>query len=132
MSDTSLSISGFDQILAAFDEMALQAQSDIGARFAQAAQNTLQTAQANAPVGETGDLQASGHIESIDAVSIAVVFGDGESTSTQYTYGGGLVADGYAWFVELSTTKMAAQPFLGPAFDEENQSLMDDLNGLLP
>lgn len=33
----------------------------------------------------------------------------------------------YAWFVELGTVKMAAQPFLAPAFEQHRQDIIDIL-----
>lgn len=33
----------------------------------------------------------------------------------------------YAWFVELGTVKMPAQPFLQPAFEEQNELFRQDL-----
>lgn len=62
----------------------------------QIAEDIADDAQANAPV-DTGELRASIHTEKTDN-GLAVVVGAA-----------------YGAFVELGTSKMAAQPYLGPA-----------------
>ncbi len=62
---------------------------------------------ANAPVGETGNLRASIHVESVTASAFRVV---------------GVVATGgeadYAAYVERGTVNMDAQPYMEPALIE--------------
>jgi HK97 gp10 family phage protein len=93
-----------------------------------AARNTLEDSQYMVPV-DTGDLKASGHMI-VGELLAAVVYGDGSQTDKIYDYGD-YQADGYAWFQELGTTKMAAQPFLYPAFEDNAYKLLEDIHGIL-
>lgn len=91
------------------------------------ADKILQQAQDEVPL-DSGALSDSGHVsphvEDANTIAFDVIFGDGNGTGTIYDYGDTKLADGYAWFVELGTTKMPARPYLGPAFEEESQNIV--------
>lgn len=100
----------------------LQASAD---RVLKAAQGTVAT--------DTYALHDSGHVqpsvEDADTIAFDVIFGDGSATPVIYDYGDDQ-ADGYAWFVELGTVHMAPRPYLGPAFEEESQKLVQRLGDM--
>ncbi len=66
---------------------------------------------------DTGDLKASGYIHTQEGL-IEVGYGTG-------------LPDDRAWYCELGTIKQAAQPYLGPAFENACQQIGAGLNGLL-
>ncbi len=67
----------------------------------------VSTAQGNAPVGETGNLRAGIHLESVVRSGLKV-------TATVATGG----ETDYAGYVEGGTSKMDAQPYMAPALLE--------------
>lgn len=95
----------------------------------QAARNTLEDSQRLCPI-DTGKLQASGRLQLSEGLAIVVYGWPEESTDKIYDYGD-YQADGYAWFQELGTSKMAAQPYLYPAFEENALTLQEKLMGIL-
>jgi HK97 gp10 family phage protein len=68
-----------------------------------------------------GSLKGSGKITYPDDLSAEVSYG-GESTT-------GETVD-YQWYVEMGTHKMAAQPFLMPAFEHASRLLAIDVAGI--
>jgi|SRR5579859_7326926 len=131
-------VEGLDRIVSILSVMPAQMANEIKGELSTSAQTTLSNSQSMVPV-LSGDLQASGHIED-NGVDIDVVYGDGSSAGT-YSYpdnglNGDMQADGYAWFVELghlsrAGNPVAPQPFLGPAFEEESQALVQRLGDLV-
>ena len=130
MSDSiSVSVTGLDRII--------QGLNDVKPSIARKGQRKLQTiadkifaqSQQEVPV-DKGDLKASGKVEpyvdDADNMGMEVSYGDGNGYGDKYG-----IADGYAWFQELGTTKMSAQPYLGPVFEEEGQKLVTYFGNLL-
>lgn len=123
----------YNRILTALQTLPEKARGHIVNRLQQSAQRVYDVSQREVP-RDTEDLANSGHVEpgtddSGDFLSFAVVYGDGNSGGT-YDYGD-YVADGYAWFQELGTRFMRAQPYLGPAFEEESQKLLTRLGNII-
>lgn len=129
----SVSIDGADRVVNIFSGLSEKMSNQIKRKLQASADRVLAVSQVEVPV-DKGDLKDSGHVEpdvvSLNEMSFNVVYGDGSSTSTIYTYDD-MDANGYAWFVELGTVKMAAQPYLGPAFEEESQKLVQRLGNLV-
>lgn len=128
MADFTLSISGLDRLIQVLDQVPTQVQIDTKEELATAAYNTFDQSQSYVPV-DKGDLKASGRVEET-ANGYEIVYGDGNSSGKTYNYPEG-TADGYSWFTELGTTKMAAQPYLGPAFEEESQAALTRIGNIL-
>lgn len=113
MAGMSVNVSGLDAIVSGLN-MALQKVHDgANTAIANAVQATYDGSQADVAV-DTGDLRASGTMETHD--------------------GGGSVTYGtdHCWYVELGTSKMAAQPYLYPNFVQACQQLQGDVQGLVP
>jgi hypothetical protein len=120
--------------------------------YIKAAKECYDESQRDAPVGETGDLKASGEVGNLQEngpgpFSIEVAYGGGipftqkdynypgSAATTQYP-AGEMEADTYPWFVELGHLSRAgnvvpAQPFLGPNFDFAIMGLEIKLDGIL-
>ena len=83
---------------------------------------------------DTGEAKDSGrvvpYVEDADHIAFDVTYGDGSANGKTYDYGDGKIADGHPWFLELGTSKMPAQPFLGPSFEEESQNLVNTLGDI--
>lgn len=137
----SFSMDGLDRAVEALGALNDQTQSRILGKMQKAADATLAGADANVPV-DKGKLKESGHVApgvegDREHITFDVVYGgNGEATAKTYGYppngiNGDMQADGYAWFVELGTVKAGAQPFLGPAFEEQSQILLDSLGDIL-
>lgn len=100
------------------------------------ADNILAKSQAIVPVGETGDLEKSGHVRPVvesngEDIAFEVVYGDGSSTPTTYTYGD-KEADGYSWFVELGTEHHPEpEEYLSLPFQIETDTLGDKIIDIL-
>lgn len=128
--------SGFygDNLGAAVDGFSQDAIAKIVAEMTNVVQEIFDASQADVPVAAEngGALRDSGGVQ-VDESSLtfSVTYGDGNGTDKQYSYPGyDDPADGYAWFQELGTTNMAAQPYLGPHFDEQALNIESRLNGL--
>lgn len=136
----SFSLDGLDRAIEALDTLSESMSNRVLKKLQAAADATYRGADATVPV-DKGDLKASGRVEpgvggDREQIFFDVTYGDGSSTETIYNYppndiNGEMDADGYTWFVELGTQKAAAQPFLGPAFEEQSQKLLDKLGDIL-
>lgn len=125
----SFDFSGSRKIIDILGTLPVHMAAQVMSKVRESAQATLDDAQSMAPV-DTGALSQSGHLR-VSTLKIEVVFGDGQSTPTIYSYSNpSIEADGYTWFQELGTTRCAAQPYLGPAFDYNSQALLDALAGI--
>lgn len=132
-----LEVEGIDRVLTVLGAVEIEVKGIVKPIFAGATDRVYTNSQANVAV-DKGDLKASGKVESgEDAHSFHydISYGDGQSTPTTYSYPangvlGAAEADGYAWFIEEGTVKMPAQPYLGPPFEEESQSLTHELGNI--
>lgn len=75
----------------------------------QAANDILSVADQLVPV-DTGALRASGRIDRISPTNIRIGYGDDEKII-------------YAKYQEFGTSRMAAQPFLTPAFSQAEETI---------
>ena len=144
MADFSISIDGLDRALDVLDALPDKTINIILQKMQAAADKTLADSQNDVPV-DTGALKDSGCvIPSIvgnrEEIIFDVSYGDGSATDHTYgyntTFSGVVEGDGYTWFVELghlsrAGNPVAAQPYLGPAFEENSQILLDSLAGIL-
>lgn len=51
----------------------------------------------------------------------------GQTRATIHVEDGNVIAGGAAIFLELGTSKMPAEPFLGPAFEQKQDQVVDDV-----
>ena len=139
MPDFSISIDGLDRAIDVLDALPEKLGNRILQKMQAAADKTLEASQAEVPV-DTSALKDSGRVEpsvvgNREEIIFDVTYGDGSSTSKTYNYNtsfsGAVEGDGYSWFVELGTVKMSAQPYLGPAFEEQSQILLDQIGKIL-
>lgn len=139
MPDFSISIDGLDRALDVLDVLPEKLGNRILQKMQAAADKTFEASQAEVPV-DTSALKDSGRVEpsvvgNREEIIFDVTYGDGSSTPKTYNYdtsfSGAVEADGYAWFQELGTVKMPAQPYLGPPFEENSQILLGDLGSIL-
>lgn len=108
----TMSIMGNTDVIGNLDKVSAQAQDAIAALIVQATEGTYTDSQDTVAV-DTGELKDSGY----------------KVTSTRNE---GLVGYGtdHCWYVELGTSKMAAQPYLLPAFLTWGDWLKQELQGL--
>lgn len=129
MSNIDVSVSGLDRVLTGLQALKPNLVYRGQRKLQASADRIFNASQREVPV-DTGDLKDSGHVEpwvvSEDEMGMDVTYGDGNGY-TKY----GPLADGYSWFVEEGTVNMAAQPYLGPAFEEESQKLVSYFGDLL-
>lgn len=130
MSDSiSVSVTGLDRIIQGLNDVKPNVACKGQRKLQAIADKIYSTSQAEVPV-DKGDLKASGKVEPyvVDEsdMGMTVTYGDGNGYGDKYG-----IADGYAWFQEMGTTKMPAQPYLGPAFEEEGQKLVTYFGNLL-
>lgn len=105
-----------DSLLARLNEMELEAVRPV---VENAVGQMVETAQGLVPIGETGNLQKSIHIEGEYPFIMFVA----DAVNKQ--------GDGYAVYVEEGTSKMQAQPFMRPAVDAEMVDLIPTLRMVL-
>lgn len=133
MSDNfSVDCFGADRLIYVMNDISKTQYNKVQRILKNAADEILSQSQADVPV-DRGDLKASGRVENveddIDKVAYDVIYGDGNGTDKDYDYGD-YIANGYAAFVELGTTKMPSQAYLGPAFEEESQNVVQQLGDM--
>lgn len=130
----SLELFGLEEVLGNLNEFTPEVKAQAWRLYSEASYRIYDASQAAVPV-DTGELKASGQInEDYDNFTIGISYGDGEGSVKSYSgendFGEAIVEDGYSWYVEVGTYKMAAQPYLQPAFDAEEVDLMNQLAGL--
>lgn len=115
----SVSISGADNILSKLVRIPIIGKFLVDGEVRHALEGTLADSQDACPYDDTNTteehLRDTGHIEYTGSSSGSVVYGTD-----------------HCWYIELGTYKMAAQPFLGPAFEKNTQDLRDNLSTMLP
>ncbi len=92
---------------------------DVSRTVRAAAERVKSGAQGKAPVGATGDLRGS--------IGVSLM-GDGRSVGMSAAIEAKIR---YAYFNEFGTAKMAPQPFMGPALQEEAPRFAEELSKAL-
>lgn len=118
---------GLEYVLAAITKETDSLSEAVLTILSNCGEDTLSDADGLVPE-RSGDLKSTGDIDierDASSIKIEVSYGDGN----RYTKYG--ITDGYSWFQEFGTSKMAAQPYLGPAFESNALYAEDLLNELL-
>lgn len=113
MDGISVSLEGTNAIFSNLDQLSIGMDHKVNVIIAQAAHQTFDDSQNACPV-DTGLLKASASWETNERFKASVTYGTD-----------------HCWYVELGTYKMAAQPFLYPAFLDNVAWAQLKLNGLL-
>ena len=115
-----IDLTGMDDVLAALDAKIAQIEAGAEVAIAEAVEGTLADSQATVPF-DAVTKHESGYVHLSESAEREI---DGLEGSV--TYG-----TDHAWYVDLGTSKMAAQPYLEPAFERNAKKLKAACEDLL-
>jgi HK97 gp10 family phage protein len=123
-----ISFNGLNNLTSALQQKTQEMADEALNIIAETGDNIYQDSQSAVPVDE-GRLKESGRIiieQSSTTIDVEITYGDGEGYGSKYG-----IADGYSWFQQLGTSKMGAQPYLQPQFDDNTNTMIDKLENLI-